>query len=139
MSPDPIVLLMLFVGGLAPVYIISTILRFFVGLKMRPSERAAALIFPAYLATVLAFGFLFQSDEVTVLFNTLLSVLIPAPAAILLFFFYRWQFINAWVEDPDELRYGQSLENDSWVRGLLYLAGAGAIGVLIGYLRDVLG
>ena len=40
------------------------------------------------------------------------------PAALLVYWYWRWEFTKAWIDDLEELAEGLKLENDDWRYGL---------------------
>ena len=99
-----------------------------VALKKRPDERALWTAALAYAGATLVIIF-FGSEVVSVWQAPLVSL----PGALIIFFWQRYIYRKAWLEDH-EVTEGMSLENDDWRMGIvivLTLLVASAIKALI--------
>lgn len=130
-SGDGVLIGLLFAGmGLALVAVISVPLHFVIALRSPPSQRAGWSAGLAYLITglLLYFGGMDLLDWLLPLFCL--------PGALIVFWFWRREYRRAWIDNPDLVPPGMTLENDDWRIGLATLFGfvfALAVKILVGY------
>ena len=99
------------------IALMSVGLRSFVALKTPPTVRAAWTAGIAYFLTVLILMFGGFGDL------ELQAPLFSLPGALIVFLYWRYDFRQAWVDDPRLLPPDAHLANDDWAAGLLKLAG----------------
>ena len=117
--------------GFIPIYALSWIFEFFVGLKSPPTKRAALTVGLAYVITAISFIWLAPNNYV------LLAAIAPIPGAVAWYIFTRSHYKRAWYENAEDLPEGTKLANDNWKHGLLYLALAIIIIIGIGLFRVI--
>ena len=94
------------------IYTPSLVFTKFIALKSPPKVRAAWTVGSA-LAVILA-GLLFGGIEGIPPWGLLLLI----PAGLIVYWYWRWEFTKAWIDDPEQLRDGLQLANDDWLYGL---------------------
>ena len=90
-----------------------------IALKSLPDRRAFWTVIPGYVAVT---GMV--AAMLSELGNPFISPFATAPGGLLLYWWYRREFRNAWVDDTEGLPEGVTLQNDDWqigVAGILIL------------------
>ncbi len=120
------------IGSLAGLLIITMIslgLKFFVALRSPPTQRAAWTAGLSYILTTMVFVFGGVEGYEWA------APLVALPGALIVFWFWRKDFRRGWVDDPERLADGRTLQNDDWLTGLLQLLGLFAVAALAAYVR----
>jgi hypothetical protein len=110
--------LLMSVAALAIMSAISFGLIYVVALRSIPDRRAAWTAGVSYLIVTIfmIFGGV-RGYEIYAPFTGL-------PAAVIIYFYWRWEFRKSWVDSADELTDGLVLANDDWKVGLIFVIGA---------------
>ena len=129
MSDAMMMALMVFGATLVLIAFLTTILHYFVALRSRPTQRAAWTSGVAYILAALASVFGSPAGY------ELWAPLVPIPAALIAFWFWRVEFRRAWIEDPELAPDGTIIEDDDVASGLLKLALVIVIGLGVAFIR----
>ena len=129
---------MLLIGGfsigltLLIIAFVSWILHYFVALASPPARRAALTAGIAYLAAAVFCAFVTPWDYWWA------APLVPVPAALIAFWWWRNDFRRDWIEDSQDAPDGIELATDDWRIGLLELLAFITVVLGVAVLRYVL-
>lgn len=108
------------------VALVSGTLRFFVALRSPPTRRAAWTVGPAFLvATALYVAFVPQIWW--------LGAIATVPPSALVFWWWRNEFRQGWINDAEDAPEGVELANDDWRVGLMLVVGV-VVAIILGRL-----
>lgn len=100
----------------------------FIALKSPPTQRAMRVAGTLYVAVTVIFLFGGMPEYL------LVSPLIPALGALIVFWFWRREYRKAWIEDAD-VDDTVTLENDDWKAGLIKLFGLLVTATIAAFIR----
>lgn len=101
----------------------------FVALKSPPRTRAAWTVGSSM---ILIFGAVMLGGMEGI---PPLSLLTLIPAGILVYWYWRWEFSKAWIDDSDDFPEGMKLENDDWRYGLAIVISVALVATIKALLR----
>ena len=129
---EPVAILLLAAVATLILAVISYGLHFFVALKSPPSKRAAWTAGSAYLVTTsfAIFGGVPGYE--------LIAPAAVIPGALIAFWYWRAEFRDQWIQNPDIGPDGITLANDDWRIGLLRLLLIIAVAAITVLLRRYL-